>query len=403
MLIVGAGPAGAITALALENSGLSVAILDKAPFPRDKTCGDALSVDVMNQLDLISPALLSSLNNFQSKTLSYGVKIFGPDRSYVNIPFIYKKQKRSGFICRRFDFDNLLVQHLKELRHIKLFENCHVEEVKRLDEKIFLNTSQGSFVGKIVIGADGAHSIVSKKLNGTKIDKEHYSAGLRIYYEGISSFHPDQLIELYFFRDVLPGYLWIFPLPDNKANVGIGMLSSVVAKKNINLKAVLQKQLSTHPDLKERFLHAKPLETVKGYGLPLGSKKRVLSGERFLLTGDAASLIDPFTGEGIANAIRSGRIAAEHIKKCFEANDFSKQFNSEYDKEIYCRMWNELKLSTKLQRLCRYPWLFNFVIRKANQSKYVHQLLVDALAHVEQKKSLVSPAFYYKLLFNKHE
>ena len=66
-------------------------------------------------------------------------------------------------------------------------------------------------------------------------------------------------------------------------------------------------------------------------------------------------------------------------------------------------MWKELRLSRTLQHLCKYPWLFNFVVRKANQSKHVQQLLVDALAHLDKKKSLVRPSFYYKLLFNKEK
>jgi flavin-dependent dehydrogenase len=179
------------------------------------------------------------------------------------------------------------------------------------------------------------------------------------------------------------------------------MLSSVVSRKKVNLKDTLTRLIKSHPELRERFKNAQPLETAKGYGLPLGSKKRALSGDRFLLTGDAASLIDPFSGEGIANAIRSGRIAAAHILKCFERKDFSKSFNEQYDQEIYRRMWNELKLSRALQQLCKYPWLFNFVVKKANQNKHAHQLLIDALSNVDKKKSLIDPAFYYKLLLNK--
>ena len=165
----------------------------------------------------------------------------------------------------------------------------------------------------MIIGADGAHSVVAKYLGTTTIERKHHSAGLRVYYENITSFHPDRYIELYFFNEILPGYLWIFPLPDNKANVGIGMLSDTITKKKINLRETLEKLMRTHPALKERFQYARPLETVKGFGLPLGSKQRKISGDRILLAGDAASLIDPFSGEGIGNAIRSGRVAAEHV------------------------------------------------------------------------------------------
>jgi flavin-dependent dehydrogenase len=181
--------------------------------------------------------------------------------------------------------------------------------------------------------------------------------------------------------------------------VGIGMLSSVVSKKRINLKTILKALIENNPHLNDRFKNAKPLEVAKGYGLPLGSKKRKISGDRFLLLGDAASLIDPFTGEGIGNAIRSGRVAADHIVKALKVNDFSGSFNTAYDDEIYRKMWPELRVSRALQNLCRYPRLFNSVVRKANKSRYIHDVLIDALAHTKKKRALLHPSFYYHLLF----
>jgi geranylgeranyl reductase family protein len=402
VVVVGAGPAGSATAIKLAKTGLKVALLDKATFPRDKTCGDALSVDVINQLAMLSDKLAEDFKKLDNKISSYGVKIFSPNHNYIDIPFIYKNQKSCGFISPRVSFDNLLFQHAKEYSNIAVFENCVVKSAEVANDKVRLQSTCCTFMAEMVVGADGAHSIVSKQLSDIKVEKEHYSAGLRVYYEGVTSFHDENFIELHFFKEILPGYLWIFPLADNKANVGIGMLSSTVSKKKVNLKEVLNNLLQTHPDLKERFKNAKPLETVKGYGLPLGSKKRHLSGERFLLAGDAAALIDPFSGEGIANAIRSGRIAAEHIKTCFEQKNFSATFNKGYDKEIYRRMWNEFKISRTFQNLVRYPWLFNFGIRKARQSKYLQKFLTDALANVEKKqKMLLKPAFYYRMLSNK--
>ena len=402
VLIIGAGPAGAATAITLGRSGLSVGILEKARFPRDKICGDALSVDVVNQLKVLSPTLNAAFEKV-AKTTSYGVSIYSPDRNHINIPFLYEGKKRGGFICPRLNFDHVLIGQLKESPTVKLFENCQVNQVTIKNETVEVETSQGSFQAQIIVGADGAHSVVSKKLMNTSIDKRHYSAGLRMYFENVSSFHAENFIELHFFQEILPGYLWIFPLPGNKANVGIGMLSSEVSRKRVNLRETLETLLLTHPDLKERFQNAKALETAKGFGLPLGSKKRKLSGERFLLTGDAASLIDPFTGEGIANAIRSGRIAADHVIKSFEKKDFSEKFNRGYDKEIYHRMWGELRISRTLQRLCRYSWLFNFVVKRANQSKQINQFLADSLANIDKKKSLAHPGFYLRLFFKREK
>jgi len=400
VVIVGAGPSGTATAIKLAASGLQVALLDKATFPRDKTCGDALSVDVINQLPLLSEGLAAEFAALQNKIASFGVKVFSPDHHYVDIPFIYKNEKNCGYISPRMNFDNLLFQHVKQYANIHVFENCAVSNVRVVENQAHIETNCGTFTAEMVVGADGAHSIVSKYVGDIKVEKQHYSAGLRVYYEGVSSFHDENYIELHFFKEILPGYLWVFPLAGNKANVGIGVLSSVVAENKINLKETLQHLLKTHPHLSERFKNATPLETVKGYGLPLGSKKRNLSGERFLLAGDAAALIDPFSGEGIANAIRSGRVAAEHIIACFEQKNFTAAFNKSYDKEIYRRMWKEFRISRTLQYLVRYPLLFNFGVKKAGKSKYLQKFFIEAMANVEKKKNvLFKPAFYYRLLF----
>lgn len=400
VVIVGAGPAGSACAIKLSESGLRVALLDKASFPRDKTCGDALSVDVINQLVMLSENLAEDFKKMEDKIASYGVKIFSPDHNHIDIPFIYKGKKSHGYISTRLSFDNLLFTHAKKSSGVTVFENCSVTNVQVSAENTIVTTSIGTFEAAMVLGADGAHSVVSKHLGDIKVEKNHYSAGLRVYYENVASFHDENFIELHFFKDILPGYLWIFPLADNKANIGIGMLSSTVSKKKVNLKDTLTTLLKTHPHLVERFKDARPLETIKGYGLPLGSKKRNISGERFLLLGDAAALIDPFSGEGIANAIRSGRVAADHLVNCFAKKDFSAAFNKGYDKEIYRRMWNEFKISRTLQRVVQYPRLFNFVIKKARQSKYLQQFLIEALAEVEKKKKiLLKPAFYFRMFF----
>lgn len=397
VLIVGAGPAGAACAMTLGQTGLSVAILDKAVFPRDKTCGDALSIDVINQLSILSPVLAASFAEFAQKSSVNSIRVFSPDRSYIDISIDI--DGKYGQICKRLDFDNLLVQHVKQFPTIHLFENCSVQSIDQQSDRIILETNEGIFKGQILVGADGAYSVVSRHLGTIKTERKHYSAGLRVYYEGVSFLNTGHFIELHFLRELLPGYLWIFPLPDNTANVGLGMLSSIVSKKKINLRETLQRFLSTDPSLKERFKNARPLGNVKGHGLPLGSKQRVISGDRILLTGDAASLIDPLTGEGIGNAIRSGRIAGDHIKNCFSRRDFSAAFNTAYDREIYRRMGGELRLSTRLQQLCKHPKLMNFVVKKANRNAAVQRLLVEGLTQTDKKVSLISPGFYYRLLF----
>ena len=400
VVIVGAGPAGCAAAYMLSAKGLKIALLDKDTFPRDKICGDALSADVTKQFHLMSGELIKKFEQFQNKIASNGVSFFTPGNNKLEIKFTVPGDKfGGGFVSRRIDFDNFFFSEAKNLADVEAFQNQQVKEVTIEPDKISVHTSDITFEASIALGADGAHSILNKKLTENKVERNHYCAGLRQYYENVKGFHEENHIELHFYKDILPGYFWVFPLPNNRANVGIGMLSEVVSKKKINIKDKMEKLILNHPNLKERFKDAVPLETVRGYGLPLGSTKRSISGDRFLLLGDAAGLIDPFTGEGIANAIRSGRIAASHVLKAIKQNSFGADFNKQYDKEVYDKMWKEFRLSHSMQKLFRYPSIINFVVKKANKNKSVQLLLTSMLNNLDIKKELVKPSFYFRLLF----
>lgn len=403
VIIAGAGPAGASSAFMLRHSGLKVAVLDKASFPRDKTCGDALSLDVVMQLERMDPVLSKNFEQLAAKIPSFGVSIFSPGGFKVEMPIYKNGEKKCGYICERYVFDNFLFEQLQGFDNLHVFTNTTITDIIFQPEGVQVETDHGTLHAKIILGADGAHSVVNKKTGAIPVDKDHYCAGLRQYYEGVTGFHEESFIELHFFPEVLPGYLWIFKLPGGKANVGIGILSNIVSKKKINLKETFLQLLETKPALKKRFENAKPLEPIKGYGLPLGSKKRQLSGNRYLLLGDAASLIDPFSGEGIANAIRSGRVAAEMVEECFKQNNFDHTFLKRYDKELYHRIWTELKVSKQLQNLCRYPRLFDFIVRRVEQSDYLKAFMNEALKNVHKKKILTGPLFFYHLFFKKNK
>lgn len=400
VVIVGAGPSGCACAFMLRNSGLRVAILDKSKFPRDKICGDALSADVINQLQLMDETLLSDFHRYERKQPSDGVRFFAPNGQCLDISFTSKiRSSSAGYISKRIDFDDFLFQKLKDCSQIDVFENQKVMAVQSSKKGIDLKTETDIFKAKMVLGADGAHSIINKSLGNNTLDKNHHCAGLRQYYQNVTGFTGKGRIELHFYKDILPGYFWIFPLPNNQANVGLGMLSSEISKRNVNLKQELEDIIHKHPNIKNRFRDATALESVKGFGLPIGSKKKQLSGDRFLLLGDAANLIDPFTGEGIGNAIRSGRVAAKHLIAAFAKSRFDAKFNKRYDQEIYKRMWNELRIGRGLQRLLKYPRLFNAVVKRANRNPSLKLLLSSMLDDVNLKRELTKPSFYFKLIF----
>jgi geranylgeranyl reductase family protein len=409
IVIIGAGPAGCATSLFLSKNKVPHVILDKAVFPRDKVCGDALSgktVYVLNQLDTKHTSHFA--NDSKKFIDSWGVKFVAPNGEHLDIPF---KRVRSndtqapGFISKRLDFDEYLFRQI-DRSYADVMEGADVTDVSygkdgKPSVSFTHNGKEHQISGiDILVGAEGDRSITAKKLAGLKKENSHYCAGIRAYYKGVSGMHDQNFIELHFLEELLPGYFWIFPLPNGMANVGAGMLSSVVSRKRINLKEDMLRAIANNKGIKHRFEHAEMQGKIQGWGLPLGSKKRPLSGNHFLLTGDAGSLIDPFTGEGIGNALYSGMMAAEHIQQAITQQRFDSAFLKQYDDAFYARQWDELKLSHTMQKLCNYQWLFNTVVRKANRNKVLRETISCMFEDLDLRAKLRNPLFYFKLLLN---
>jgi flavin-dependent dehydrogenase len=143
---------------------------------------------------------------------------------------------------------------------------------------------------KVVLAADGANSVLAAKLGLNKNPMEHFIVGIRVYYKGVADM--TDRIEIHLIKSLLPGYFWIFPLPDGEANVGLGMIVKDKNEKGVNLADALLREIRENPLFTNRFKHAQALESVKGWSLPIASYHRKCYGNGFLLLGDAASLID---------------------------------------------------------------------------------------------------------------
>jgi menaquinone-9 beta-reductase len=375
IVICGAGPAGTTCALALGKSGLKVALIEKNTFPRDKICGDAIAAYVPKVLNTIDPAYAEAFAQFQDKKKVNTIRIVAPNEKPLDI-----KISEFGFISSRLAFDNFLFEQVNKLSNIKIFQNATITNV--IANENGLSTYIGEnvcFESKLIIGCDGAHSIVAKKLTSTKTDLNHHSAAVRAYYKNVSGMQPFTF-ELHFLKDSLPGYFWIFPLPDNHCNVGLGIPSNTISTKKINLKTKIAEIINEVPYIKERFKNAEAVSDLSGFGLPLGSRKVEMSGSRFMLCGDAASLIDPATGEGIGQAMISGRYAGWHAMECFKRNDFSAVFMKEYDNLVYAKVWKDNQRRYKIQKLINgRPRLVNSLVNLANSSKFVRNSIEKAL------------------------
>ena len=409
VIIIGAGPAGAGTSFFLSKNQIPHIIIEKDIFPRDKVCGDACSGKTALVINRANPGWLAEiLNDAHSFLPSWGITFVAPNGKALDIPFSInrtKETKAPGFTVPRLVFDNFLFQKIPS-PYCTIFQDAQVSVINNIAGNVSVgithNGSEYEITAPVIVGADGDKSIVRKKFLSENTAPKTYAVGLRAYYEGVTGLHADNFIELHFLPEMLPGYLWIFPLPNGIVNVGVGILSERIREKKINLREQMLAAIKNNPQIAPRFANARLVDKIQGWGLPLAKQRQPLSGDNFILTGDAACLIDPFSGEGIGNALYSGMLAAAAIKQAIDQNDFSASFiKTAYDDVLYKRLGEEFKISATLQRLCKYPWLFNFVVNKAYKSPSLRNMISCMFTDMDLREQLSKPSFYFKILFNR--
>ncbi|MGQ0535469.1 MAG: NAD(P)/FAD-dependent oxidoreductase [Methanobacteriota archaeon] len=416
VIVAGGGPGGAACASFLARDGLHVLLLEKARFPRDKACGDAISgksISVLRELGLTEAI------EARPHASALGVLFSSPKGDTVEIPFPKKVDPASfkrpdkhnyinpGYVARRLVFDDIVFQHAKSYKNVTTLEEHEVTDVLFEGTRAVGVKVRGKggppreFRAKVVVGADGAQSVVAQKVGAYDRDPDHWIGAFRIYYEGVSGLTDN--IEIHFVPDLLPGYFWIFPLDNGLANVGAGMIESDLKPTDghakPNMKETTYRLIREHPMFKERFQGAKEVpNSFRGWLLPLGSKRRRLTGDGWVLVGDAASLIDPFSGEGIGNALVSARHASRVISQAIAANDVGRERLSPYEAALWHEIGDEIDTSYKLQKLGRHTWLLNWVIRRAATKPAVRNAISDMLADREKKQALTGMWWYAKLL-----
>jgi len=297
--VVGAGPAGSAAAITAARRGLRVVCLDKARFPRDKTCGDGLTAYALRLVEQLG----LGLDEFRltSPEVVRETVIVAPNgaRSVLPVP----REGVYAAVVPRREFDAALVA-LARRRGVEVREECPINEVLQLDDRVRL----GDIEARFVVAADGHWSRVRRALNpGAPPDLGTWHA-VRQYHERVET---DRLWVI-FEPDLVPGYAWVFPHGEGRANVGFGVLRAD-GRTGHQLKA-LWPALLQRPTLRAALgPDAVPTESVRAWPIPGRYDRSRLQQRRVLYAGDAANVVDPMTGEGIGQAIETGMLAATAI------------------------------------------------------------------------------------------
>ena len=413
VIIVGGGPAGSAAACYAAKERLKVLLLEKDEFPRDKVCGDAVGGKALRHLEELN--ILRRLE--KSPHFVFDSVIFSNTKE-EKVKVKIKDSETTGYVYPRMNFDWFLFNEAKSLVENSggfAIQNFRVSDLiidSRENNRIIgvkgkNGIGEKKFYAPITVGAGGVNCPVAKtvvsEINGEKfIKKKHWSTSFREYWRGIDGIDYEKgAIEFHYVDGVIPGYFWIFPVGNNTCNVGLGITLEDYKSKDKKLKD-LQKYIIKEK-FASRFKNAELVENSgKAWQLPLGSprnnsmKLRRMFGNGCLLVGDSGSLVDPFTGEGIGNALLSAKTAIKHIKE--NRKDFNLECGEDYQREVWEILGKELTNSYKIQNYTRKEWLINWFIGKAQRKPELQKILSESLTSKEAQRQLTSPWTLFKNL-----
>ena len=294
---MGAGPAGAVAALAARRARptASVLLCDRADFPRDKVCGDAVAphaLDVLRELGV--PDLLADVPATSRLVLR------SPAGRCVGGP-----SPRADHVVRRTVLDARLVEAAVAAGAVLARRRVRSLEARGDHVAVDGGTASGGLEATVVVGADGASGVCRRLSGARRAPRTHTAVALRGYgplrpgHGGADDGPPALVIRMS--SSGWPAYAWLFPLGDGTANVGYGALAGRTGGR----AAMTARLREMVPEVR-----ADPA-TLRAAPLPLSPGRPRLPAGRVLLAGDAAGLVNPLTGEGIYYAVESGRLAGE--------------------------------------------------------------------------------------------
>ncbi|MFT7600921.1 MAG: geranylgeranyl reductase family protein [Acidimicrobiales bacterium] len=305
LLVIGAGPAGAAAAIEGRQRGLDVTVIDKASFPRDKCCGDGLTAGALRHLDQLGldPARVPSWKVVND------VHITAPNGRSRMFP-LPRDNGQFAAIARRRELDAALVD-LARAGGARVLEQTSLEAISPSADRVTVRAGGTTFDAQFVVAADGMWSPTRRMLGLNVPDYRGEWHAFRQYFRNVSSRAANDLM-VWFDADLLPGYIWSFPLADGSANVGFGIQRG--RNHSIQQMKALWPEILARPHV-AGFLGEKAVAENRHSAWPIPARlgRSPLTAERVLFVGDAATATDPMTGEGIGQAIETGRLAASVI------------------------------------------------------------------------------------------
>jgi menaquinone-9 beta-reductase len=379
-VIVGAGPAGCSAAIHARSAGLSVRIIDRATFPRDKTCGDGLTTVALRELVALGlhPSSIPSWRSID------GVMITSPSGRVAQLD-VPADGTLYIVTAPRLVLDEQLVQRARDVG-AETSLGLAVVDVVRNGDGWRVSCEDGTAVEAAhVFHAAGARGLpgFNQSRSPSSTDRRDELIASRVYLNNTADL--EDRIHVWFRDEILPGYAWMFPVGKNRANVGVALHtakrspSDLVAETERVLASDWLTDLVGDSATRRGALRSWPIP-IKAHPDPTDSG--------LLRLGDAAGLCDPMTGEGIAQALTSGRLAVESIRKHF---DDPERAASTYRKSLRSHFAADDRTSRVLLRLLRNRRWTRGAVRFMGSSPAVSRWFARWMFEEIPRRAVLSP------------
>ncbi len=386
VLIIGAGPSGTACAATLHRLGHEVVVVDKATFPRDKCCGDGLTTNALRILEGLNfdP---SRVANWQTCS-DVEMRSFSGRKIDLPLPSI---GGQFAAIAPRAQFDHALVEHCRDMG-ITIHEGCAFESITHHDTNgISVQVENlGELTVDFVVAADGMWSPVRKSLG---LSTPGYLGEWHAFRQYIGNVHgsANEKLHIWFDKDLLPGYAWSFPLPDNRVNFGFGILRT--SDRSTKYMNDLWRDLLTRPYITETLgEHFVPEDRHTAWPIPARIHDAVRSSGRVLFIGDAVCATDTLTGEGIGQALETGIAAGEAIHECDTAADVRDSYSHKIDSLLLA----DHRMSSVLSRMLTYPVVARMVLALVDTNNWTRKNFVRWMFEDEARAVVFTPRRWHR-------
>ena len=389
VLVIGAGPAGAAAAIRLRLAGRSVMVVDKATFPRDKCCGDGLTTLALRELEPLG-LLPEHVPNWQTVTEAW---LRSPSGREVCL-----EMPGGGIFAAtapRRELDEALLRLAVEAG-ADVREGAALTDIRALPDRVEAEVEDlGTVTARYAIAADGMWSPVRKVMGLAEPGYLGEWHAFRQYASGVTGAAAHRLY-VWFEPDLLPGYAWSFPLPDGRVNLGFGVLrdgSRTGKSMNADWAGLIDR-----PHIRAAVGPAVVLEDrVTAWPIPAGVDKAVLSSGRVLFVGDAARVTDVMTGEGIGQAVLTGRLAAEAIVAGGALDPAG--VRDSYEAAVRHHLFADHRMSHVLNGWLARPLMARGAIRLVSLTGWTRRNFVRWMFEDEPRAVLFTPRRWHRKFF----